>query len=240
MMKVGKTIGGKREAAESESERMQYREKVKKRKITSILIFFAVMAVIFLGVFTVIKGMRREQKASDEETLTAQPSVEIVDEASVGVSRKAREFVGNLEQDLKEYSIRLSRAVLPRDKTREVDVYVDGFEGYFKLSLDRGTGVAAEDMERMIRYLKGLGFKGVEYVDLRVEGKGYYKGAAQAEEKKEEEPTENNRGETEVEEAIEEENPEEEISSVFVREGELNGEENPDEIPAYEGDPGGE
>ncbi len=245
-MRVGKTIGGKREIAESESERLQYHEKVKKRKITSVLIFFAVIAVIFMGVFTVIKGMRREQKSSDDSgNNVAKPTIEIVDEASVGVSRKAREFVGNLEQDLKEYQIKLTRAVLPRNKTREVDVYVDGFEGYFKLSLDRGAGVSAEDLERMLRYLKGLGFKGVEYVDLRVEGKGYYKGAIQAEEeKKEEEPAENNREETEVEigvEEVEEVAPEEEEnSSVFVREGESNGEENPDEIPVYEGENEGE
>ena len=191
-MRVGKTIGGKREVAQSESERMQYHEKVKKRKITSILIFFAVLAVIGLGIFTVIRGMRRDQKVSEDNgKLAASPTVEIIDEASVGVPKKAKEFVGYLEQDLKEYSISLTRAVLPRDKTREVDVYVDGFEGYFKLSLDRGAGVSAEDLERMLRYLKGLGFKGVEYVDLRVEGKGYYKGQIAAEEeKKEEQPAE--------------------------------------------------
>lgn len=190
-MRVGKTIGGKREVAESESERMQYREKVKKRKLISILTFFAVIAVVLLGLLTVIKGMQREQKASgDNGTSAVQPTVEIVDEASVGVPKKAREFVGYLEQDLSEYSIKLVRAVLPRNKTREVDVYIDGFEGYFKLSLDRGAGISAEDLERMLRYLKGLGFKGAEYVDLRVEGKGYYKGQIAADEKKEEQPAE--------------------------------------------------
>lgn len=190
-MRVGKTIGGEREVAESESERMQYREKVKKRKFISVLTFFAVIAVIGLGALTAIRGMRREQKASDDGSSNAiRPTVEIVDEASVGISRKAREFVGYLEQDLNEYSIKLTRAVLPRNKTREVDVYIDGFEGYFKLSLDRGAGVSAEDLERMLRYLKGLGFKGAEYVDLRVEGKGYYKGQIAADEKKEEQPAE--------------------------------------------------
>ena len=58
-----------------------------------------------------------------------------------------------------------------------MDVYIADFEGYFKLSLDRGVGVSAEDMDRMVRYLKKQGFIGVEYVDLRVEGKAYYKGA---------------------------------------------------------------
>lgn len=228
-MRVGKTIGGKREIAESESERLLYREKVKKRKLISILTFFAILAVILLGFFTVVRGMRREPKVSgDDGDEMTQPTIEIIDEASVGVSKKAREFVGYLEQDLNEYSIKLARAVLPRDKTREVDVYVDGFDGYFKLSLDRGAGVSAEDMERIIRYIKGLGFKGVEYVDLRVEGKGYYKGAIPNDE--EQEPQSNNREETEVEAVEDTPVVEEEISSVFVREGESNEEINGEEI----------
>lgn len=215
-MRVGKTIGGKREAAESESERMQYREKVKKRKLMSILTFFAVIAVIFLGFLTVIQSMRKEQRISDDKATVAEPTIEIVDEASVGVSRRAKEFVSNLEQDLNSYNISLVRAVLPRNKTREVDVYINGFDGYFKLSLDRGAGVSAEDLERMLRYLKGLGFKGVEYVDLRVEGKGYYKNpqGSSPEEPQQEESSSDSEPESAVLES-EPESPEEESGEIL-------------------------
>ena len=40
------------------------------------------------------------------------------------------------------------------------------------MNIDRGAGVSVEDADRMIKYLNGGGF---EYIDVRVEGKGYYK-----------------------------------------------------------------
>ncbi|MBQ8992487.1 hypothetical protein IJ090_03595 [Candidatus Saccharibacteria bacterium] len=177
-MRVGKTIGARREQVESESERMLHREKVKRRKLISVGIYLSVIAVIALGIASIVMGLKNKEGANSSESgkKEVQPTIEIVDEASVGVSRKAREFVGYLEQDLQEYGLTLTRAVLPRDKTREVDVYLSDFEGYFKLSLDRGAGVSAEDMERMVRYFAGRGITSVEYVDLRVEGKAYYKG----------------------------------------------------------------
>ena len=210
-MKVGKTIGAKREEVQSESERMLHREKVKRRKFISVATYIAILLLIGITVVSVLKGVGKKETGSLEPFFSnSEPTVEIIDEASVGVPKKVREFVGNLEQDLKEYNIRLLKAVLPRNKTREVDVYIADFEGYFKLSLDRGAGVSAEDLERMVRYLKGLGFSGVEYVDLRVEGKGYYKGAKGAEEQKPEEKPEEEAPEERSEEVVYEE-PEEEI-----------------------------
>ena len=210
-MKVGKTIGAKREEVQSESERMLHREKVKRRKFISVATYIAILLLIGITVVSVLKGVGKKETGSLESFFSnSEPTVEIIDEASVGVPKKVREFVGNLEQDLKEYNIRLLKAVLPRNKTREVDVYIADCEGYFKLSLDRGAGVSAEDLERMVRYLKGLGFSGVEYVDLRVEGKGYYKGAKGAEEQKPEEKPEEEAPEEGSEEVVYEE-PEEEI-----------------------------
>ena len=214
-MKVGKTIGAKREQAQSESERMLHREKVKRRKFISVATYLAVLLLIGITVVSVLKGMGKKEIGPSEPFFgNAEPTVEIVDEASVGVPKKVKYYVGNLEQDLKEYNIRLLKAVLPRNKTREVDVYIADFEGYFKLSLDRGAGVSAEDLERMVRYLKGLGFSGAEYVDLRVEGKGYYKGAKSAEEQKPEEKS----GEEAPEETPEEELPEEGPEEVVYEE----------------------
>lgn len=217
-MKVGKTIGAKRDQVQSESERMLHREKVKRRKFISVATYIAVLLLIGILAVSFLKGAGKIETGTPEPFYgNNAPTVEIIDEASVGVSKKAREFVGNLEQDLKEYNIRLLKAVLPRDKTREVDVYIADFEGYFKLSLDRGAGVSAEDLERMLRYLKGLGFSGAEYVDLRVEGKGYYKGAKGAEEQKPEEKPE----EEQPEEEVVEEEPEEVVEVVTPEETEV-------------------
>ena len=49
----------------------------------------------------------------------------------------------------------------------------DASTTYFKVSLDRGTGVTAEDISRMLKYLQDRGLT-PGYVDVRVEGKAYY------------------------------------------------------------------
>ena len=217
-MRIGRTIGAEREKIQTESERTLYHEKIKRKKRISVAIYLMILAVIALGIASIIVNLREKKAALPVEQTPngVQPTVAIVDEAGVAVPRKAREFVGFLEQDLKEYGITLSRAVLPRNKTREVDVYVADFEGYFKLSLDRGAGVSAEDMDRILRFLKGQGITGAEYVDLRVSGKAYYKGAKQAEEQ----PAEPKEGTTEVEETGPAGEAGDDSSSVFVREGE--------------------
>ena len=175
-MRIGRTIGAEREKIQTESERMLYHAKIKRKKTISVMIYLSILAVIILGIASIIVGLRNKREALPQETsVEVQPTVPIVDEAGVAVSRKVREFVGFLEQDLKEYGITLTRAVLPRNKTREVDVYVTDFDGYFKLSIDRGAGVSAEDMERVLRFLKGQGITGVEYADLRVSGKVFYR-----------------------------------------------------------------
>ena len=217
-MRIGRTIGAEREKIQTESERTLYHEKIKRKKRISVAIYLMILAVIALGIVSIIVNLREKKAALPvEQTPTeVQPTVAIVDEAGVAVPRKVREFVGFLEQDLKEYNITLSRAVLPRNKTREVDVYVADFEGYFKLSLDRGAGVSVEDMDRILRFLKGQGIIGAEYVDLRVSGKAYYRGTKQAEEQLAE-PKE---GITEVEETGPAGEAGDDSSSVFVREGE--------------------
>ena len=219
-MRIGRTIGAEREKIQTESERTLYHEKIRRKKMISVAIYLAILAIIVLGIISIIVGLRDKKAVlpSEQSSTEVQPTVPIVDEAGVAVSRKVREFVGYLEQDLKEYGITLARAVLPRNKTREVDVYVTDFEGYFKLSVDRGAGVSAEDMDRILRFLKGQGITGVEYVDLRVSGKGYYKGAKQAEEQ----PAEPKEGITEVEETGPAGEAGDDSSSVFVREGELS------------------
>ena len=104
-----------------------------------------------------------------------EPTVAILDEnAGENVSQRVKEFVARLEDDAKEYDLEIERVVLPYQMVREVDVYVKGRSEYYKMSLDRSSSVQAEDMSRMIRYLTEKEIT-PEYVDLRVEGKAYYK-----------------------------------------------------------------
>ena len=200
-MRIGRTIGGRREQVETESERLLHREKIKRRKMISVVTYLAILAVIGLGIVSIIIGMKKRGVDIDNPgKLEVEPVAQIVDEASIGVPRKVKEFVGYLEQDLKEYGLVLARAVIPRNKSREIDVYINDFGGYFKLSLDRGAGVAAEDMDRIVRYLKSKSYTGVEYVDLRVQEKAYYKldtsSQEEASQEEESQPSEQEEGAT--------------------------------------------
>ena len=167
----------------------------------SVVTYLAILAVIGLGIVSIIIDMKKREVEIDKPgKLEVEPVAQIVDEASIGVPRKVKEFVGYLEQDLKEYGLVLARAVIPRNKSREIDVYINDFGGYFKLSLDRGAGVAAEDMDRIVRYLKSKSYTGVEYVDLRVQEKAYYKldtsSQEEASQEEESQPSEQEEGAT--------------------------------------------
>jgi hypothetical protein len=43
------------------------------------------------------------------------------------------------------------------------------------MTTDRGAAVSVEDADRMIRYLTDKGISEFEYIDVRVEEKGYWK-----------------------------------------------------------------
>lgn len=170
---VGRTIAQEWERQESESERLAARKKNKTKKNVGTTVFIVVLIGMLL---LVIYGLSQMTK-KEEVTVTSEkfdPSVEIIDEAGIGITNRMRNYVGQVESDFKDIGYALSRAVVPAGKTREVDVYLFGVDTYFKLSIDRGTAVSAEDTVRMIRYLEERGIK-AEYVDVRVEGKGFYR-----------------------------------------------------------------
>ncbi len=104
-----------------------------------------------------------------------EPTVAIIDEnAGNNVSSRTKVFVARLEADAKDYNLKLDHVVLPFQKAREILVFFEGRKEYYKMSSERGSTVQIEDAERMIRYLDSKSLS-PEYVDLRVEGKAYYK-----------------------------------------------------------------
>ena len=177
-MKIGKTIGGEREKAISESERMQVRKKAEKRKKFSVIIFFAVLLLIVVIVVGIVVTALYERKKAESVPVATKkytPTVEIIDESGTGyVTDKIKDFVGMLEADFKELGYNVTRAIVPVGKTREIDVYLEGRNEYYKCQIDRNTAETAEDAERMMRYLDGQG-KSVAYVDIRISGRAYYK-----------------------------------------------------------------
>ena len=70
----------------------------------------------------------------------------------------------------------LCRHFVDRDERVCMDIYHTGALApeRHKMTMERGSAVQMEDAERMMRYLDGKDLH-PGYVDLRVEGKAYYK-----------------------------------------------------------------
>ena len=68
----------------------------------------------------------------------------------------------------------VQQVIIPSGTTREVELRVEGVDYPIKLSVDRSAGEQAEDMARVIKYLKDKNIK-PEYIDVRVSGKAFYR-----------------------------------------------------------------
>ena len=86
-----------------------------------------------------------------------------------------KEYIANLEEEFSALGYKIVKAHVPVGKIREIDVEIEGFQGLFKISLDRNAAVSAEDAVRMLNYLIGQGIRNCEYVDVRIERKAYWK-----------------------------------------------------------------
>lgn len=175
-MRRGQTIVAERERMISDSERMNLRKKTKRKKtVTAVVILAAVGAIggLLVMTWTNIYQSLHQPAEVVEEKFT--PKVAIEDASGSGlVTARMREYVGMLEHDFQDLGFVVTRAVVPAGRTREVDVYLEGRNEYYKTNLDRGTGVTVEDAVRMMKYLD-KNEVGAEYVDVRVTGKGYYR-----------------------------------------------------------------
>ena len=174
--RVGKTIAGATDNARQRNlEHIAARKKKQRRG--AILAVLIVIAMVVVGItvrnYIIDKAAQREEEIKAENPL--EPTVTIVDE-NVGnnVSERVKVFVARLEKDAKDLGKVVDHVVLPFQKARELFVYFEGRNEYYKMTTARGSAVQMEDAERMMRYLDGKGLK-PGYVDIRVEGKAYYK-----------------------------------------------------------------
>lgn len=174
--RVGRTMAGTTNKAR-ERNLMHIEARKKQRRKNAIIALFALAVTVFVVASLVgyVSLKQKERQAAIEEQNPMQPTVAIVDE-NVGnnISSRTKVFVARLEADAKEYNLKIDHVVLPFQKAREVLVFFEGRNEYYKLSSERGSTVQIEDAERMMRYLDGKELK-PEYVDIRVEGKAYYK-----------------------------------------------------------------
>ena len=174
-MKLGQTIVAERERVESDSERMRAR-KTQRRKRGAAVVTGALMVVI-LGVLLWLGARQLLDQPQDlaEVAETYEIQAEIVDEDNTGrISERVRGYIGQLEQDLADLGYKVTRVTLPTRTSRELYVDLEGVEWFFKVTTDRDAAMTAEDMERMVQYLRERELKPA-YVDVRVEGKAFYK-----------------------------------------------------------------
>lgn len=178
--RVGRVMAGdaKSHRREIELERMDERKQLKKRNVAVLsvaAIFVFVVIFVAFGIFTKIESDKQGDEITESLDFPTEPHVAIIDENAGGlISSRTKTFIARLESDAGDYGFSLDHVVLPFQKSREVFVYVSGRNEYYKVTTDRGSTVQAEDIARMIRYLDGKGLA-PEYVDIRVEGKAFYK-----------------------------------------------------------------
>lgn len=109
------------------------------------------------------------------------PAVKIIDQSGVEqaagtaiASSRFLNFVGRAVSLSKESGLEVEQAIIPVNTTRQVELRVKGHEYPVKLSLDRSVGEQVEDMQRAIAYFDSRKIS-VEYVDVRVSSKAFYK-----------------------------------------------------------------
>lgn len=175
-MKLGRTIAAERERIQSDSERMQARKKSHRRKMTSVIMVLLMITILGLMLYLGVKEMTEEINApSDSDQTALKIKAQIVDEDRRGqISSRTLNYIAQLEQDLSDLGLEIIKVTLPTGLSRALYVDLAGREGYFKVNLDRGTGVTAEDMARMIKYVDEKELH-PEYIDVRVDGRAYYK-----------------------------------------------------------------
>ena len=174
--RVGKTIAGATNNARKRNlEHIAARKKQQRKNALIVLSVLIIIVSVGIVVANYISQKQSEREAELAEENPVEPTVAIVDE-NVGnnISSRTKVFVARLEADAKEKNLKVDHVVLPFQKAREILIYFDGRKEYYKMTSERGSAVQIEDAERMMRYLDGKGLT-PEYVDLRVEGKAYYK-----------------------------------------------------------------
>ena len=181
-IKSGRTIASTRERPETTSERLEAKRKVKKRQTFrvgfTVVLFMAVAITVIILIAVFLKNRAENEAETTPTTVvkTYKPTIEIINENTTsGITNRMSEYIGQLEADLRDLSITPVKAVVPAGAIREVDVYLDGYTGFVKTTIDRGSGVTAEDTERMLRYLKEQGIGDFQYIDVRIDGKAYWK-----------------------------------------------------------------
>lgn len=174
--RVGRAMAGDAfRDRELKQERLRAAKRRQHKNTATVVGAAILLGIVLIVAINFITSVIAEREAALAPAPVREPTVTIMDE-NVGenVSDRLKQFVVRLEDDIKLEGAEIERVVLPYQKVRQIDVYIKGRKEYYKLSIDRSSAVQAEDLGRMLRYLDDKKIS-CSYVDLRVEGKAYYK-----------------------------------------------------------------
>jgi hypothetical protein len=109
------------------------------------------------------------------------PSVEIRDNSGIQTegsqavtSQRFLGFVGRVIGLMKNDGYTVKTVTLPTLTTKQIRITIAGTTPYFTLSVDRPPAGQVEDIIRIQRYLRTKGIT-PKYVDVRVQGKAFYR-----------------------------------------------------------------
>lgn len=109
------------------------------------------------------------------------PSVQIVDESGITpeqgtaiASSRLLGFIGKAVASAKGRGYTVTKAVLPQNTTRTIELTFEGINTRARLVIDRGVGEQLEDFDRSYQYLKTNNISS-DYIDVRISGRAAYK-----------------------------------------------------------------
>lgn len=180
--KLGRTIGAKREKLETANERAAARKKDKQKKTLRVVMTIAgffILSIILAVFFKKIIIPEDDRDVSDS-VYNPKPTVEIIDEAATSadgdkITSRMIDYIGRAERDFRDLGYHPTKVVFPSDAIREVDFYLEDYPGFIKLTIDRDSAISVEDADRMLRYLSEKGISDFTYIDVRIDGKAYWK-----------------------------------------------------------------
>lgn len=178
--RMGRTIGEKREKLETANERAAARKKDKKKQTMRIIITIAGFIILLVALVLLLLSFTSSggEPQTEELDISYSPTIEIIDEDSPSeahITSRMRLFIGQVEKELRDLGYSPIKAVVPTGAVREIDFYLENHPGYIKTIIDRGAAVTVEDIDRMIRYLEGIGVTDYSYIDVRIDKKAYWK-----------------------------------------------------------------
>lgn len=177
-MRRGRTIVAEREWVESDSERMQARKQAHRKRKASLLMGILFLMVIGLSAYLGFRELegRREEVAEKAVAERLEITVPVVDEDQRGqMSERVRAYIAELEREFARKGYTVERVTLPTGMIRAIYVDLEGRDIFLKMNTDRGVAASVEDVEKMLKYLDERDIHPTEYIDVRLEGKAYYK-----------------------------------------------------------------